>query len=185
MKHDCSTLDKKNLRHGFDSRQVHFINKFTLMKPIVSSLILSFLLGFSTLWSQIDTQSLGKIYDCIENSVDQDELKLSSIKLFRFWEGQVKETEKKIVKGISKNEAKRFISSMNSWRDHVEKMSKMRSKMFKKDFMTPQYYDSQGVDKRLERITNLKGMEIFVYNMSKAIYYEEKWIELDILLNTN
>jgi hypothetical protein len=27
-------------------------------------------------------------------------------------------------------------------------------------------------------------MKPYVYNMSKAIYYEEKWIELDILLNT-
>jgi hypothetical protein len=132
----------------------------------------------------MDQSRIRVIQTMIDSSKTQADLNLASRMLFDMWDDEVKQRERDIITMLPKGFVKKFKTSMRSLRIHVESMSKIRSELFKLDLTEPRYYKLNGIDSKLSSIRRANRMKPYVYNMSKAIYYEEKWIELDILLNT-
>lgn len=155
------------------------------MKLFFATLALFFSFNLVTLKSQVDVGSLNAIYRLIDSAETQADMNYGSYQLYKFWESNVLNVEKKLKRSMSKKERADFVSLMKHWRSHVEEMSRLRSVMFKKDFMNPQYYTTEKFETKLDRTKRGTLIQPFIYNMSMAIYYEEKWIELDILLNTD
>lgn len=155
------------------------------MKLFFAILALLFSFNLVTVKSQIDVNSLNVIYRLIDSAETQVDMNYGSYQLYKFWETNVINIEKKLKRMMNKKERVKFVSLMKHWRSHVEEMSRLRSSLFKKDFMSPQYYTTESFETKVERMKRGTLMQPFIYNMSMAVYYEEKWIELDILLNTN
>lgn len=132
----------------------------------------------------MDQSRIRVIQTMIDSAKTQADLNLASEMLFHVWEDEVKQRERDIIGILPKKFARKFRVSMKSWRAHAESMSRIRSELFKLDFMEPRYYKLRGIDSKISSLRRANKMKPYVYNMSKAIYYEEKWIELDILLNT-
>lgn len=147
-------------------------------------LILLFAVMLSPASYSMDRSKMKIVQTMIDSARSQADLNMASKMLFNIWDEEVKQKESDIVKMIPKKMVKSFKASMKSWRKHVELMSIIRSELFKQDFLEPRYYKIDGIESKLYSLRAAKKMQPYVYNMSKSIYYEEKWIELDILINT-
>lgn len=152
------------------------------MKTFIIALIT--LLNFTISSYSMDEKKMKSVQILIDSAKTQADLNYASNILFNIWKQELENKEKELESILPKTHLKKFRSSMKSWRDHVEKMSRIRSELFKEDFMEPRYYPIRGIESKLDALKKTRIMQPYVYNMSKSIYYEEKWIELDVLLNT-
>lgn len=152
------------------------------MKQLI--IILIFAVIFTSVSNSMDQSRMRVIQTMIDSSRTQADLNLASKMLFELWSDEVRQKELEVMRIIPKKFGKKFRTSMKYWRKHVESMSILRSELFKRDFMEPRYYKLRGIESKVSSLKTAKNMQPYVYNMSRSIYYEEKWIELDILLNT-
>lgn len=152
------------------------------MKTILLSFI--FFISATTHSIALDTQKLKIVQTMIDSAKTQADLNLASKLLFNIWSSEVEKKELEVSKTMPKHLKIRFKKSMILWRRHVEHMSSIRSEMFKRDMMEPQYYKLRGIESKLQGMKRARRMQPYVYNMSMSIYYEEKWVELDVLLNS-
>lgn len=152
------------------------------MKRILTVILSIFV--FTAASSSMDQSRIRVVQTMIDSSKTQADLNLASKMLFEIWDDEVKQKERQISEMLPKRFSREFKVSMKHWRTHVEKMSKIRSELFRRDFIEPRYYKLEGIESKLSSMKRARSMQPYVYNMSMAIYYEEKWIELDILLNT-
>ncbi len=142
-------------------------------------LILSASLSYS-----MDRNRMKIVQTMIDSAKTQADLNIASKMLFDIWQEELKAKEAGVARMLPKEHSKRFKKSMRAWRRHVEEMSNIRAELFKKDFMEPKYYIIRGIESKLNAMKRAKNMHPYIYNMSRSIYYEEKWIELDVLINT-
>lgn len=131
-----------------------------------------------------DAYRMMVVQTMIDSARTQADLNVASKMLFDIWQDQLKKKENEVAKMMPKAFSKKFRESMVIWRQHIESMSSMRAELFKQDFMEPKYYRLYGIESKINGLKKANAMKPYVYNMSKAIYYEDKWIELDVLLNT-
>jgi len=132
----------------------------------------------------MDESKLKSVQILIDSAKTQADLNFASGILFNLWKGELDKKQKELETFIPRTHIKKFRKSMKIWKEHVESMSKIRSELFKRDFMEPRYYQIRGISSKVDALKKTSAMRPYVYNMSKSIYYEEKWVELDILLNT-
>lgn len=135
--------------------------------------------------SQVDMRELNMIYRMIDSSKTQADMNYYSYQLSKFWSDRLEQIEQKIIRQMRKGDKIKFKKSMGQWRSHVESMSELRSTLFKKDFINPRYYQFNSFESKVTRSKKGTLMQPFIYNMSKALYYEDKWVELDVLFNSN
>jgi len=152
------------------------------MKTTLLSIVL--LAMFSTSSFSMDRNKLKVVQTLIDSAKTQADLNLASKTLFHVWEEEVSKKEKELCRFIPKESSKKLRRAMRTWRIYVEEMSTIRSNLFKRDMMEPRYYKIRGIESKLDAVKSARKMQPYVYNMSKAIYYEDKWVELDVLLNT-
>lgn len=132
----------------------------------------------------IDAHRMKVVQTMIDSAKTQADLNFASKMLFEIWDDEVKKKESEVLRMLPKKFSKDFRETMVVWRKHVESMSIIRSELFKQDFMEPKYYRLYGIESKVGSLKRANTIKPYVYNMSKAIYYEEKWIELDVLINT-
>lgn len=132
----------------------------------------------------IDAYRMRVVQTMIDSAKTQADLNVASKMLFEIWDDEVKKKEGEVARMLPKKYSRKFRETMGTWRKHVESMSVIRAELFKQDFMKPNYYKLQGIESKITGLKRANIMKPYVYNMSKAIYYEEKWIELDVLINT-
>lgn len=153
-----------------------------MMKTLIVALFI--FVNFATASYSMDENRMRSVQILIDSAKTQSDLNYASNVLFNIWKEELEDKQREVERMIPKNQLKKFRSSMKSWKDYVEKMSQIRSELFKQDFMEPRYYPIRGIESKLDALKKIKIMKPYIYNMSKSIYYEEKWIELDILVNT-
>lgn len=132
----------------------------------------------------MDRSRMKIVQTMIDSAKTQADLNIASKMLFDIWQEELKSKEAGVARMLPKAQSKRFRQSMRSWRRHVEEMSNIRAELFKQDFMEPKYYKIRGIESKVSALKRAKNMHPYIYNMSRSIYYEEKWIELDVLVNT-
>lgn len=147
-------------------------------------LILFSLLTLHVQSKAMDIQQMRVIQTMIDSARSQADLNLASKMLFDMWKYDLESKEKQVLGIIPKNLHRSFKNSMENWKNHVERMSQIRSELFMLDMVQPQYYKLRGIESKVSALKTIKSMQPYIYNMSKSIYYEEKWIELDVLLNS-
>jgi hypothetical protein len=152
------------------------------MKTTVLLIVLFTALSVSSF--SMDRNKLKIVQTLIDSAKTQEDLNIASRELFNIWNEEVSKKEKELCRFIPKESSKKLRKAMRNWRIHVEEMSTIRSNLFRRDILEPRYYRFRGIQSKLDAVKNARKMQGYVYNMSKAIYYEDKWIELDVLLNT-
>ena len=151
------------------------------MKIILLSIVAFFTMSAQLLSS--DISRLTHVYQMLDAARTQAELNSASEILVRIWNEELSEKENEVIKILSKASVKKFKQSMSLWRKHVEHMSSMRAELFKGQVIDPKNMDLR-IAREVAGCTKCTTeMVKYVYNMSKSIYYEEKWSELDILIN--
>lgn len=151
------------------------------MRHILTALLFSLVITGSAF--SLDFTRIRQAQQLIDSAKTQQELNAASAMLLTAWQSQLQHKETQVVHTLPKSFVKLFKRSMNLWKKHVEEMCVIRSEMFKQDMLQPEYYKSRGIASPSDGARRAKLMKPYVYNMSKAIYYQEKWDELDILLN--
>lgn len=147
-------------------------------------LIAALLMIFSSIDSfSLDANRIRAVQTMMDSAKTQEDLNKAAKMLFDIWDDELKKKEAEAVRIMPKKQQKRFRESMRLWRMHVEMMSVLRSDLFKQDFIEPKYYKLKGTDTKTGMLKRADSMKPYVYNMSRAIYYEEKWVELDLLIN--
>jgi hypothetical protein len=162
--------------------RLHSHKNNTIMRSYILSIVIFIL--FPIISFAIDAQKIKVIQTMIDSAKTQADLNIAAKTLFDVWESELRKKEREVSKSLSSKLRKRFSSSMRSWRRHIDFMSKMRSDLFRLDMMEPRYYKIRGISSKQDGLKKANAMKPYVYNMSRAIYYEDKWIELDVLLNT-
>lgn len=146
-------------------------------------IIMSLFISTAVNAAQID--QLNSAYQMLEVAKNQTELNKASQALLRAWRIELNEKVQEMAIILPKGMMKKFKRSMNLWEKHAEDMSRMRSDLFKRNVSDPFYMRLKGI-KGLDPCAECsEEMSVYVYNMSMSIYYEEKWTELDILINHN
>lgn len=152
------------------------------MKTLLLAILLT-ILSSTTSFSN-DAYRMKVVQTMIDSAKTQADLNVASKMLFEIWQDELKKKEDEVAKMMPRKFSRRFRETMRTWRKHAESMSSIRAELFKQDFMEPKYYPIRGIETKVSSLKRANSMKPYVYNMSKAIYYEEKWIELDVLLNT-
>ena len=142
-----------------------------------------------TIFSSVDSFSFDAyrirvVQTMMDSAKTQADLNVAAKMLFDIWDDELKKKEAEAARSMPNEQQSRFKESMRLWKIHVEDMSTLRADLFKQDFMEPRYYKLKGIDSKTGILKKANSMKPYVYNMSKAIYYKEKWVELDILINT-
>lgn len=146
-------------------------------------IIMSLFISTAVNAAQID--QLNSAYQMLEVAKNQTELNKASQALLRAWRIELNEKVQEMAIILPKGMMKKFKKSMSLWEKHAEDMSRMRSDLFKRNVSDPFYMRLKGI-KGLDPCAECsEEMSVYVYNMSMSIYYEEKWTELDILINHN
>jgi hypothetical protein len=131
----------------------------------------------------MDLQKMKVIQTMMDSAKTQADLNFASSMLFDAWKLEVEKKESQVSQMIPKNLRLKFKRTMKLWKNHVEQMSSIRSELFRLDMIEPKYYKIRGLESKVSAAKKAKNMQPYIYNMSRSIYYEEKWIELDVLLN--
>ena len=152
------------------------------MRTTLIALLFLVLSSFSTY--SMDRSRMKIVQSMIDSAKTQEDLNIASKMLFGIWDEELTIKENGVSRMLPKAQLKRFKESMRLWRKHVDEMSNIRAELFKQDLMEPKYYKIRGIESKVSALKRAKNMHSYIYNMSKSIYYEEKWIELDALINT-
>lgn len=131
----------------------------------------------------VDLSRMRSAQAMIDSARTQADLNNASLLLSNAWDDELRKKEHQMEASMPMKNRKAFREAMKMWRGYVERMCTLRSELFKNDMTQPSFYRLRGMESKDAALKNAKEMQPYVYNMSKSIYYEDKWSELDALIN--